>query len=102
MQIDEEDEFYSQDLVGLTVLLLPYHAAAQSEPAQQTATNSSESKSDVVSASTSSTAVNSSSESAAACLSGASVGADVEIEAEKDAHVAGDGSTDLGNTHAGV
>lgn len=28
-QVDEEDEFYSQDLVGLTVLLNPYHAAAQ-------------------------------------------------------------------------
>jgi hypothetical protein len=29
IEVDEDDEFYSQDLIGLTVLLYPYHAAAQ-------------------------------------------------------------------------
>lgn len=34
VQVDEEDEFYSQDLVGLTVLLSPYHAAADAAVAK--------------------------------------------------------------------
>lgn len=43
--VDGEHEFYSQDLVGLTVLLYPYHSAAQpSAPASQTADDSNPSE----------------------------------------------------------
>jgi hypothetical protein len=41
-EVDGEDEFYAQDLVGLTVLLQPYHAASQASADSYETTDASD------------------------------------------------------------